>query len=399
MSFRQKHLGLALGFVVGAVSGGCGVVPDGTGPSAQRLDASIVTTGEAGSTGGTGGGGGSGAVAGSGGAGGQATDAGPLPDGGRDVMAPADTGPPTGWSGPPLVVAVGYGGRRLVSVDGVVWTGDMQDLRGNADSPRLLRDVSYGGGLVVAVGGGCSGGTACSGRILTFNGDRWAEATVPSGQGWLSGVVHGGGTWVAVGANGSILYSKDGKSWTAARPQMGNLRRVAHGNVGGTNMFVAVGDNGLRVRSLDGIAWSDAVTGFPGADGPVSLTAVGIGNGTVVAAGDAGRRIRSRNGVVWTDAAAGGSGIGAVVFVDGRLMAFDDPVVHVSTDDGARWSPQTQVNPPSDSVAVGMLRGSRLFVGARGAEIKTSPNGVAWTTRVNGGMDLNNITAFTFAGF
>jgi len=127
---------------------------------------------------------------------------------------------------------------------------------------------------------------------------------------------------------------------------------------------------------------------------------VAIGDGAVVAAGQLGRRIRSRNGIDWTDPAAGGTDLASVVFADRTFLAYaDNGIVFLSADDGHSWSPQVLVDPPRTSVATGMMAGSRLFVAARGETIMTSSNGLAWSARLDGTVDVNTLNAFVFAGY
>jgi hypothetical protein len=270
----------------------------------------------------------------------------------RPDQAPA-SGPP-GWKAAPLVVAVGQGGRRVVSSSGVEWSGDTRDVPGDRDPTKDLRAVAYAGGLVVAVGGGCSG-TQCL---------------------------------------------ADGKRWTAKGMLPADVQALVHGSVGGTPMFIAVGDDGLRARSADGQTWTDVQQGLLGTDTPVALNAVAIGNGTVVAAGGQGRRIRSRNGIDWIDPAAGGSDLGSLVFADQTFLAYsDNGIVFISADDGRSWNPQVLVDPPRQGVATGMMRGTRLYVASRGELILTSNNGLAWSARPEGSLDVNTLNAFVFAGY
>jgi hypothetical protein len=319
-----------------------------------------------------------------------------------DVSSPPDYPPlpgPPGWVGGQLVVAVGQGGRRVVSGNGVDWTGDLRDTPGDRDPTKDLLAVSYSAGLVVAVGGGCSG-TACAGRIVTFDGAHWTEGSLPANRSWLAAVAHGNGVWVAAGASGPVLVSSDGKSWASRGSLPGHVRALAYGDVGGTPAFVAVGDGGLRARSTDGRTWTGVIQGFPGSDEPVSLRSVAIGDGAVVAAGQLGRRIRSRNGIDWTDPAAGGTDLASVVFADRTFLAYaDNGIVFLSADGGQSWSPQVLVDPPRHSVATGMMAGSRLFVAARGETIMTSSNGLAWSQRLDGTVDVNTLNAFVFAGY
>src|SRR6185436_4298879 len=250
-----------------------------------------------------------------------------------DLGTPDQRPGPPGWIGGPQVVAVGQGGRRVVSPNGLDWTGDLLDTPGDRDPTKDLLAVSYAGGLVVAVGGGCVG-AACAGRIVTFDGDRWPEATLPS-RGWLGAVAYGNGVWLAAGAAGPALVSPAGTRWTARGSLPGHVRALAFGSFGGTQAFVAVGDGGLRARSADGQTWTGVAQGFPGSEVPLSLRSVAIGDGTVVAAGEMGRRIRSRNGIDWTDPAAGGADLASVVFADRTFLAYAvNGIVFLSGDDG-----------------------------------------------------------------
>src|SRR3954469_22887579 len=140
---------------------------------------------------------------------------------------------PPSWLGPPAIVAVGQGGRRVVSHDGITFNvGDSFDVAGNGDPTKNFAAVAYGNGLVVAVGGGCVG-TRCAGRIATYNGDKWSEVALPVTQSWLAGVAYGNGVWVAVGAAGPVLTSSDGKRWTPSKTMIAaNLRAVVFGKVG-----------------------------------------------------------------------------------------------------------------------------------------------------------------------
>jgi hypothetical protein len=373
----------ALGFVL---AGGCSVSPDGVkNPVAGEVDAGDEPDAD------------------------QPTvpqgtpDAARAPDAAASIDLSAPDYPPLpgppGWVGAPLVVAVGQGGRRLSSANGVDWTGDLRDASGDGDATKDLLAVSYSAGLVVAVGGGCKG-TDCAGRIVTFDGARWTEQALPRQSGWLGAVAYGNGVWVAAGAAGPTLVSPDGKRWTARGSLPGNVRALAYGTVGGAPTFIAVGDNGLRAGSVDGQAWTGVAQGFPGSDVPVALRSVAIGDGAVVAAGEAGRRIRSSNGTDWTDPAAGGSDLASVVFADRTFLAYaDNGIVFLSTDGGRTWNPQVLIDPPRQSVATGMMAGTRLFVAARGQAIMTSSNGLAWSTRLDGGVDLNTLNAFVFAGY
>jgi hypothetical protein len=395
----RGFVSLALPILVGALALGCGVTPEGTTGPRPPMGPDVpaqqpMTTSDAGVE---------------------------VPSPGLDAMArpdtaPADAGsdvkivdaapdvppqppPPPGWTGGPLIVGVGIGGRHIVSRDGITWSGDAQDVKGTADPSKNFQAVAYGGGLVVAVGGGCVG-TTCSGRISTFDGTTWTTITPPAPQP-LSGVAYGQGTWVAVGAAGLTLYSADGKHWTAGKTALPtNVRAVAWGLVGESSMFIAVGDNSLRARSTDGQSWTNIWQGFPSEDAPGALVTVAIGDKVAVAGGDKGRRIRTITGTDWDNMAGGGVQIPSLVYADHMFIGYAvDNNAWVSTNAGVSWEVVVIVGGPRQTYAAGVLGGSRLYVGAADAVIKTSSDGRGWTQRRFAAADENPFTAFTFAGY
>jgi hypothetical protein len=338
-----------------------------------------------------------------------ASDAGAGDD---DAAAPEDA-PPGGaadvfnaigpaWHGGGLIVAVGNDGRRMVSGDGKVWSGDQRDTSGNRDGPKALRAVAYGDHKVVAVGGGCA--PTCTSRIVTFDGATWREEDASAGKGRLNGVAYGNGAWVAVGSSPPILRSTDGgRTWLPASklavPE--GLRAVAFGQVGGQGTFVAVGDGYTRVSSTDGLTWSNLHASDGTAEG---FRAVAIGNDVVVAVGgktDAGRRMRSIDGIAWSDDLTGGPDLFSLVFVGGEFLAFSgagDDTLHASTD-GREWMTQQTTNAGSN-VAGGLLQGNRFFVSrVSPSSIRISIDGYVWAQTPVMSMPGDSIlNAFTIAG-
>jgi photosystem II stability/assembly factor-like uncharacterized protein len=70
------------------------------------------------------------------------------------------------------------------------------------------------------------------------NGDRTS--------GKLDGISYGNGSFVAVGASGTILTSPDGTTWTSrSSGTLNELRGICYGN----GAFVAVGDYGTILQS------------------------------------------------------------------------------------------------------------------------------------------------------
>ena len=107
-------------------------------------------------------------------------------------------------------------------------------------SPYTLNATAYGGGTFVAVGEG--------GRILlSTKGIQWKMSQSGS-SGWLRGVAYGNHIFVAVGDNGVILTSKDGQTW---EKEKSGVTSSLDGVTWGDKDFVAVGNNGVVLTSPD----------------------------------------------------------------------------------------------------------------------------------------------------
>jgi len=124
-------------------------------------------------------------------------------------------------------------------------------------------DVSYGNGLIVAVGSNI-GGTAGIIQSSSDNGNSWTARTVPGTVSAVNGTAYGSGLFVAVGqkdgVDGYIATSTDGITWVErTNPQNLNLSTVAFNN----GLFVAAGESSAGgpityiATSTDGITWVD----------------------------------------------------------------------------------------------------------------------------------------------
>ncbi len=139
-----------------------------------------------------------------------------------------------------------------------------------------LRAVNYGAQGFVAVGD--------TGRIILsptgLSGD-WTEQTSGTSD-ELRDVTFGNGLYVAVGgingASDRILISFDGVSWMDRSLGLGNrLDHVIFAN----NQFYAVGQGGVRATSVDGFTWTNENIG------PNPWAGIAFGNGVFLIADDA----------------------------------------------------------------------------------------------------------------
>lgn len=230
-------------------------VPDahsgGSGGSAGELAAS-GGGGMAGSAGaGMGGRGGRGGAAGmqAGGVGGSA----PNPP----VDAGADAGPPPA-AGYTLVVGVSDRGMRGRSTDGKAWTYCANPGSGDPHSPDLLRNIAYGDGVFVAVGG-----DANSMVMRSLDGEHWQEdlhpASACSGEGypascknWMGAVAYHEGVWLAGGGNAATMRSTDGGlTWKGLHPDFSKTKHI-RSMAAGAGRFVAGTDGGGVFVTRDG---------------------------------------------------------------------------------------------------------------------------------------------------
>ena len=110
-------------------------------------------------------------------------------------------------------------------------------------------------------------------------GDWLWQNPTPQGNA-LGGVAFGQGTFVAVGAAGTVLTSPDGSAWTSRLANTAaDLESVAFNGA----LFAAVGSGGVAFTSPDGINW----TGH-GAGVSTALHRIAWAGGQFTAVGDDG---------------------------------------------------------------------------------------------------------------
>ena len=104
--------------------------------------------------------------------------------------------------------------------------------------------------------------TTAQGNVLTsIDGLVWSSQSVSPGT-WLGSVTNGKGTWVVVGANGTILVSPDLKTWANTKSvttnKLNGVLYIPPNPVPGEggNYFVAVGDAGTILTSPDALNWT-----------------------------------------------------------------------------------------------------------------------------------------------
>ncbi|QDT38641.1 hypothetical protein [Stratiformator vulcanicus] len=209
-----------------------------------------------------------------------------------------------------LFVAVGYGGRRMSSNDGIHWENIQEWKAEGGDDSDNLMSAAFGNGMFVVTGGGGWSRETQKGHILvTRDGKNWKAVEHDALNNRVIPVVFGndrfvvgmpGGGW----GKGSFSYlasSTDGETWKQGAklewPYDGGMqrRRGAFGN----GVFVISG-NGGPGNSIHWVATTpdgETITHFQGEMDPMSdLT---FGAGKFVTVGKDGLRLYSEDGQNW----------------------------------------------------------------------------------------------------
>src|SRR5689334_15907333 len=192
----------------------------------------------------------------------------------------------------PIFVAVGYGGRRASSPDGVRWEYDQELAANGGDDWTLLCDVAFGKGVFVAVGGGDN----YAPYQVTRDGKTWKEIR-PGWKGRIGHIAFGKGRFVAGG--GTFSISEDGEHWKLGAKipfaKGVHLRHIVFGN----GVFLGAGDTWskeagwYRVVTPDG----ESVTHFE--HGKMPVRGLTFGAKRFVAVQGDGSIENSTDGVTW----------------------------------------------------------------------------------------------------
>jgi hypothetical protein len=263
---------------------------------------------------------------------------------------------------------IAFNGRRFVVVGdaGAIFAGDYNYASTNLNPP------------------GPPGVTAWTPVVSVW----WASqltGVVPN----LSAVIFSGAQFVALSADGSILTSTDGFTWTFAGtvPAAGaSMNGLAFGSVSGAAVYVAVGAGGAMFTSPDLVNWT------PRASNPVNandLFGVAFLNGGFVATGANGTLLTSPDGSNWTGQVSGtlsalrSAAFGVSVSAGSRYVAVGDGTIVTSTD-ALSWTPIPASNLRS------VTFGSRFVAVGQGGALAYSDDGVNWSTSTTG-IDLNRV--------
>lgn len=304
------------------------------------------------------------------------------PDTAADAGAAEDASDAGGDAndGPGIFVAVGYGGRRIRSIDdGRTWIDDQSLAAHGGDDNDLLRTVVYGAGHFVALGW----------RAMdSQDAHMWTDHGANIGQ-WIGASVFAKGTFVAVGGYGLHAVSADGITWD--RHDTGTVAAHTHdglafGDVAG-GRFVMANDDGHRSYSGDGKTWTDA----SGAAATKS-TEIAFGNGLFVGLADTAVVASSDGGATFSDAATLGMACQGLVFAQGHFTALAQGHVFTSAN-GSQWTDHTVAGISGGAIAYG----HGTYVTLQASKRRRSTDGITWEPPVSDDSgDANSLETITF---
>jgi hypothetical protein len=300
-----------------------------------------------------------------------------------------------------MFIAVGDGGRRASSSDGLSWTEligtgaiDTQAEDGEHD---ILRAVAVGQGVAIAVGGGGLDWNGNSMIMRSTDGLSWDEDLIAGVDGLdrrkLSAVGFVNGVFIAAGHQSHILRSADGGlSWTRVYPEHHSSTTV-FGVAGHDQIFVLVGVHqdawdqpkvSYVHRSSDA-GQSFGAPSYFGQDGD-QLTSVASNGERFVAVGPQ-QCLRSPDGVDWAACGLLGSSYKAVSFTNGRFVVTYADGVSTSSD-GENWS--AHVESPA-GVPGEVVFGNGVYAGVRYYDRGVSEALGDWAFVTHGGFPLRDL--------
>jgi hypothetical protein len=193
--------------------------------------------------------------------------------------------------------------------------------------------------------------------------DRWTwRSPLPQGN-ELTDIAYGNGRYVAVGVEGTVVVSTNGRDWSLHTAEYGTFTSIVYGD----GLFAAVAD-GLLNTSTDGVTWTNRVLPTAGR-GQISWLAFGagrfVGVGTSVVSSD--------DGISWIEHTnIPPSGYPAVTYGNGLFVVSAYNGTLTSTN-GIDW-----VHYPIGGAFPSLAAGNGVFVAHNYGQILLSTNGIDW---------------------
>lgn len=276
-----------------------------------------------------------------------------------------------------LWLAVGYGGRRMISSDGKTWEITAEWAQPGKDDSNNLMSAVWAKGQFVVVGGG-GGGASAAGHILISNdGREWTETHKHPSR--INPVVFGADRYV-VGStaypSGKLLWSIDAVKWNEGANIAAKGYTHFRGGAYGNGVFVLTGNGGGN----GGMSWAivtpdgEKITSERN-DLPGQGRIVFAGGHFVMMAGNApASLIRSKDGVFWDAVALPDTAkVAWLVNAGATILAGDSKTAYSSTD-AATW----KTMPLSARGNVLWSDGQRFIGSSWPGKMRWSADGKTW---------------------
>ena len=278
-------------------------------------------------------------------------------------------------------VAVGYGGRRMISHDGKTWEISTEWAVNGGDDSNNLISAAYGHGKFVVVGGGGFSKETQGGHILTStDGKEWKEVHHEPFR--VSPIVFNGQRFVAGGPERKLLWSDDGEKWETGAQIAADgfpgwamwFRQGAYGN--GTYVFM--GEGGAKKEFFWCITSTDGKTASFRRDLP-QLRSLAFGAGLFVAVGNE-IVLTSTDGKEWTKQERPGEKLDWILWT-GREFLSGGGKTAILSKDGKNWIP-TAFKPMGRPL---WSDGTHFIGTSWPGKMSYSPDGLQW-------MKANDLT-------
>jgi hypothetical protein len=274
-----------------------------------------------------------------------------------------------------LFVAVGYGGRRMVSTDGLKWEITAEWAQPGGDDGNNLMSAVFAEKKFVVTGGG-GGGNSGDGHILvSTDGREWQE--VYQAKNRINPVVYGGGRFVVGAPRRMLLWSEDGETWNEGATLDDKACTHFRGGAYGNDRFVFVGNHGggegphWAAVSPDGQSITDIRTDLPG-HGTIVF---GAGKFLMLTSHADAALIASTDGLDWKEVAVAPEvKLSWLVWTGDAFLAGNRQGTYRSTD-GVKWT-KTELAPSRGNVR--WSDGTRFISGSWPGKMYFSADGKQW---------------------
>ena len=218
---------------------------------------------------------------------------------------------------------------------------------------------------------------------------NWTAVSSSTFGSSINGIAWGNNAWVAVGYEGKIAYSSNGRTWTSVPSGTGAGQSTFPSHSGvlansiwavawGNNKFVAGSNYGRLAYSADGRSWTAvADSGFS-----AGIFGIAWGNNRFVAGGRDGRIAYSADGISWTavaDSTFRNDDIYAFAYGNGRFVAVGDQGRMAYSADGASWTRVANSTFGNDDILAIAWGNNRFVAGGYRGRMAYSADGVSWT--------------------